>query len=338
MSKKNPTGRPLSGPRSRGAVTYRPRIGKRRPRLRVPEEVAEKLEDDAERTTDVRRRLAQDAAADRKEKRAKKPASSKRKPGSKAAKPRKPKPRTPKAPKAPKVPPAVMAAIVADMEERLGGRLTPVRKARPKKATAATVKKALGVSASEAKAIVACAADTPKQKRKPRAKKETTQGDLFAKINPTRAPVNLADLQVASFLGNVVSLRWDTADGYREEFKATKPIQLLWAPEADCAFFFARETRTRPGQDIDDRKARSVVERGTGRKAGKTSTIVVPELKKAPWKKVGKGHSIVYRSNRAGPMEKHEHDLGPTVSVYVMGSLWVIRGGKLRVTSRGLEG
>ena len=303
MSKKNPTGRPLSGPRSRGAVTYRPRVGGRRPRLRVPEDVAEKLEDDAERTTDVRRRLAKDAADERKERRAATPKapSSKRKRARKAQAAAKPR-------------------------------------AAAKPPTAAKVKEALGVSASEAKAIVACAADRPAKKRKPRAKKETTQGDLFAKVNPTKAPVNLADLQVASFLGNVVSLRWDTANGYREEFKATKPIQLLWAPEADCAFFFARQTKTRAGADIDDRKARKVVERWTGRAAGKTSTIVVPDLKRGPWKKVGKGHSIVYRSDRAGPMERHEHDLGPTVSVYVMGSLWVIRGGKLRVTSRGLEG
>ena len=84
---------------------------------------------------------------------------------------------------------------------------------------------------------------------------------------------------------------------------------------------------------------RAVAKRWTGRAPSDAHTLIAPGLlKSSTWKKLGKGHAITYRSDRAGPMEPHEHDLEAGVSVFKNGNLWVVCGGKLRVTSRGLEG
>lgn len=316
MSRTNPIGHPLSGPSKRGAVTYRPRVGKKRPRVRVPKDVADKLEDEAKQTTAVRRQVAR-AAAD--EHKAKSTSERKAKPKKqrKAAAPRKaPKKRTDAAP-----------------------RQAPKKRAKRSKVPAvATVARALDVSKTAAKDIVACAADKRKARPK-RAKKETGQGDLFAKINPCKAPISLAKLQVAADLGDVVELSWNTPSGYRERFKASKKVTLLWSPAAKAIFFITQKTRRVGAGDVADGAARAVAKRWTGRAPSDAHTLIAPGLlKSSTWKKLGKGHAITYRSDRAGPMEPHEHDLEAGVSVFKNGNLWVVCGGKLRVTSRGLEG
>ena len=315
MTAKNPTGHPLSGPTKNGARTYRPRVGKRRPRMRVPADVAEKLEDDAARTTDHRRQAARAAAEDRKAKRA----AAKHPPKSKASKASGPR-------KAPKKRAKKMATRKAT------GGAPPVAK----------VQRALGVSKTAAADIVACSTER-KKKRAKRAPKqeETTQGDLFAKVNPCRAPVNLRKLQIASFLGEVKELAWDNTQGYRQRFHPAKGkrIQLLWSPGAKAAFFITQKTRRQAAGDVPDAAARQVVQRWTGKPAGEAHTLVAPGLLngRQAWKKIGVGHSITYWSDKAGPREPHEHDLDK-VGVYKLGNLWVICGGKLRITSRGLEG
>lgn len=314
-AKNNPTGHPLSGPTKNGARTYRPRVGKRRPRLRVPDDVAEKLEDDAARTTDHRRQAARAAAEDRKAKRAaaKKPPKSKK--ASKAS-----GPRTPPKKRAKKV-----------VARKATGGAPPVAK----------VQRALGVSNAAARDIVACSTERKKKRTKRAPKEETTQGDLFAKVNPCRAPVNLRKLQIASHLGDIKELAWDNPQGYRQRFHPAKGkrIQLLWSPGAKAAFFITQKTRRQAAGDVPDAAARQVVQRWTGKPAGEAHTLVAPGLLsgRQAWKKVGVGHSMTYWSDKDGPREPHEHDLGK-VGVYKLGNLWVICGGKLRVTSRGLEG
>lgn len=321
-ARQNPTGHPLSGPPDKGRVTYRPRVGNSRPRLQVPEDVASKLEDDAVNATDRRRQVAGEAARAEKERRtAKKSASTstRKRKRSTSSKPRK-RSTSSKPSKAPK----------------------PRKKAPPR--AVKQVAKALDVPQSTAQAIVSCAKEKVAKKRSGRKKAaDSPQIDLFAKNPPAlkRGPVTLADLQVCTFLGFVRELAYDTPDGYRQRLKRpSKAIPLYWAPAAKAAFFVNGKTRrSKATKGVRDGAARRVYQTWTGREPNDAYTITIPNGRNAKWRKLGRGFTITYRSERTGePPDGAEHDLGRTVGVYTFGTLWVITGSGLRVTKHGLEG
>ncbi len=313
----NPTGHPLSGRPKKGRVTYRPRVGKSRPRYQVPEDVASKLEDDAVNATDRRRSVAADAARAEKERRAAKKTPAKKKRAKRASSGSR---KAPKAPKAAK---------------------PRARKKAPPRAVA-KVAKALDVPKTTAKAIVSCAQEKVAKTRKPRKKKaaaESAQVDLFAK-NPTlkRGPCSVSDLQVCTFIGHITELAYDTSDGYRQRMKKpSKPVPLYWAPAAKAAIFVNGKTRrSRATEGVRDGKARAVYRSWTGREADDAYTITIPKGAQAKWRKLGKGFTITYRSERSSVPA--EHDLGRTVGVYTFGTLWVVTGSGLRIGKHGLEG
>lgn len=322
-ARHNPTGHPLSGPPRKGRVTYRPRVGDSRPRYQVPEDVASKLEDDAVNATDRRRQVAGEAARAEKERRAaKKSAStSTRKKKRTSSKPRKKASTSSKPRKAPK----------------------PRKKAPPR--AVKQVAKALDVPQSTAQAIVSCAKEKVSKKKRSGKKKtaDSPQIDLFAKNPPPlkRGPVTLADLQVCTYLGHIRELAYDTADGYRQRLKKpSKAIPLYWAPAAKAAFFVNGKTRrSKATKGVRDGAARRVYQAWTGREANDAYTITIPNGRNGKWRKLGRGFTITYRSERAGePPDGAEHDLGRTVGVYTFGTLWVITGSGLRVGKHGLEG
>lgn len=141
-----------------------------------------------------------------------------------------------------------------------------------------------------------------------------------------------------TFLGYVAELAYDTSDGYRQRLKKpAKPIPLYWAPDARAAIFVnGKVRRSKATKGVRDGAARRVYKSWTGREADDAYTITIPRGAAAKWRKLGRGFTITYRSERS--QEPAEHDLGRTVSVYTFGTLWVVHGRDLRCGKHGLEG
>lgn len=89
------------------------------------------------------------------------------------------------------------------------------------------------------------------------------------------------------------------------------------------------------------KRAARTFEKWTGyrRDASKVSAVKVTGVAKR--RDVGRCLAVAYRSDKfhaKGSPIDYEHETGPRVRVHEAGSVFVIKGGRLRLTARGLEG
>lgn len=164
------------------------------------------------------------------------------------------------------------------------------------------------------------------------------------KPNPSRAP--------ASFRGSVgielgTLLEFEDAAGNVVKGGRAK---LLWFPTEKALAFFEKAKETKPSASVwseletrQAKKAKSTFTRWADRESKKARRI---DFKAADAKWMRSPANTVrldYRSNKWGETAEYTHDFGRGVSLYLLAgprgpALWVFRGGKLRVTARGIEG
>ncbi len=161
---------------------------------------------------------------------------------------------------------------------------------------------------------------------------------------PSRAP--------ASFRGSVgmelgTLLEFEDAEGNVVKGGRAK---LLWFPTEKALAFFESTKETRPSASVWDeleskqaKKAKSSFAKWADRDSKKARRIDF-KAKNAKWlRSPANTVRLDYRSDKWGSTSEYTHDFGSGVGLYLLAGtgasgLWVFRGGKLRVTARGIEG
>ncbi len=176
---------------------------------------------------------------------------------------------------------------------------------------------------------------SPSQAKKKRTRKKNAGGD--------RSPVALDDLREASEHGHVIDLTIDEGERTRRyKFRRAPPL-LLWSPRARAVVWW-HGPRTPAKRDHDDgrsSRARASFERFHGRQPDADRELATPSIS-GRWRKLGTAVQIGYRNHEKWG-EPAEHDFTSSVRVYRIGgeqppTLWVLVGGKLRMTPDGIEG
>lgn len=173
-----------------------------------------------------------------------------------------------------------------------------------------------------------------------------------------RAPVSLND-QVGAELGRVLDI---TLPDMKAKFSGSKP-RLIWFPAIKSLGFFvyskSKKGTARPKwseawptknqlRGIRDRIANSgpagrVFDSFTGREATRGYSIAFPYRSTRGWYSINRVEAIDYSSDKKSSKASYTHKMGPRVRLYIYGSprtsgpsFWLVRGGKLNVTERGL--
>lgn len=152
-----------------------------------------------------------------------------------------------------------------------------------------------------------------------------------------RAPISVRRLGPVSEHGHVVELEIEEPEATRRyAFKPPMPL-LLWSePRKALLWFEGAKVPKRERTDNPPATAAKAWERFHGWEADTVRTIKAGEP--SSWRRVGRAVSITYRNpDRWGP-DDAEHKIRTDVNVYRGGSVWVLRGGRLRMTAHGIEG
>lgn len=122
--------------------------------------------------------------------------------------------------------------------------------------------------------------------------------------------------------------------------------KLIWFPVWKALIFF-EGVRTGPSSAANLSKLEGVgrqegaFERWAQREARKSHPVTFPAGARK-WYAMGKVDRLDYWSDKWGKDDEYTHDFGNSVKLYALfgkkSAMWVIRGGKLRVTRRGIEG
>lgn len=185
-------------------------------------------------------------------------------------------------------------------------------------------------------------AATPVKNPKPKKQKAVTtqRTDDHAKGWKAikRAPISLAGKQLAE-LGHVLEVE---AGPYL--FKWRKRERLLWDAATKSLVILQGATVGRSKAERDAQgKAAAAYKNFMGRGVSMGTRAKMPKVA-GTWRKLAPARRVDYRSDKFNRRPKeytHKHDGG--VTLYRAGGsappwVWVIRGGRLRVTARGIEG
>ncbi len=126
-------------------------------------------------------------------------------------------------------------------------------------------------------------------------------------------------------------------------------IPLLWFPVWKALVFFEGVKRgsntvknlARLEEGSATTKATGTFEKWAQRQAEKAYDLTFPKGKRH-WFGAGKVHRIDYWSDKWGDDAEYTHDFQKGVKLYVLqkgpkSAMWVIRGGRMTVTKRGIE-
>ena len=156
-----------------------------------------------------------------------------------------------------------------------------------------------------------------------------------------RAAIARTSLVELVELGRFLDARVSPADG--DDFLISGGVPLLWSEHAKALVVVGGLTRPR-AIDEQGTTGERVYRRWTRGREPTTEREVEIDLA-GTWKRLGRGLAIGYRSDKfhaKGSVVDYEHKFGPRVVVSELesstGSVYVFRGGSLRLTSRGIEG
>lgn len=126
-------------------------------------------------------------------------------------------------------------------------------------------------------------------------------------------------------------------------FRWTKgACRLLWEPKTSALLWFdGKGTTIQTDEDTNLKAATAAYERFKDQEARKVDSKKYPV--KGQWLSFGRAFRVDYHSNKWGDNASYTHKLGRKVCLYRQGPtdgpwLFVLRGGSLRCTARGLVG
>lgn len=118
--------------------------------------------------------------------------------------------------------------------------------------------------------------------------------------------------------------------------------ELLWCPAAKSLVWFdSDEIPLDPDQNQNINAAVKAFERFKDRDPNRLRRAEYPVG--GQWRSYGRAERVDYHSDKWGQRASYTHDLGPSVVLYRQGPAngpwcFVLRGGRLTVTRRGIEG
>ena len=167
-----------------------------------------------------------------------------------------------------------------------------------------------------------------------------------------RAPASV-DGQLGAEIGRVLEL---ALDGSEVRFSGPKP-KLLWLPHIDALCWFVgaktpaattlrwNELRSPDNNWGFDQASVDAFNKFMGRGPKPRAWTYGLTGKSSAWYSIGAATRIDYSSDKYGRRTReYTHTLGRSVRLYVCGpkragpSFWMLRGGRLRLTARGIEG
>lgn len=151
-----------------------------------------------------------------------------------------------------------------------------------------------------------------------------------------RSPLGLLDGVVFTELGDALCIETAT---WRVSWARRYP--LVWCPHrrALIVLELPKGRTERVGRDDVPADARRAFQRWTGHDVTWRRRTDIPT--RGSWSSLGRATKVDYRSDREGPMTEYTHDT--KAMAYRFGTrrntyLWVLRGGGLNVTTRGIVG
>lgn len=168
-------------------------------------------------------------------------------------------------------------------------------------------------------------------------------------VRPVKRPVSI-DGRFAAELGTLLELE---IGDYIARFFRPKP-RLLYLPAIKTLAFISSKTRkaaqktTRAAYDeiseaTRGKAAQKLFADWTDRESKKARIETFPKSATEKWWSwVGAALRIDYRSDKWATTDEYTHKFGKGVRVYVLPTrtamLWLVRGGRMTVTSRGIVG
>ncbi len=184
-------------------------------------------------------------------------------------------------------------------------------------------------------------------KRKTKRKVPTKAKNRSPAVGGTplkRSPVSVTRLQNNADLGGLLEVE---GAGKRFSFTKEKP-SLLYNPETKSLLWIQGVKPSRRKKSNPDGPAAKAYKRWTNhrRNALFEREADVPDSVFKKVVRIGNAQSIAYRSDKfgsRGEKKDYEHKFGNGVGLYRFGNpsgpnVWLVRGGKMRVTERGIVG
>ena len=150
-------------------------------------------------------------------------------------------------------------------------------------------------------------------------------------------PVDLEGVHGAE-LGHVLELE---LGGHVIRFPSRK-VPMVWIPEKKCLVLIEGAKRGRPRKAATSDKARKAFEAWADREADSERDLEFSSPRGARWYALGPCKRIDYRSDKWGRTDEYTHTHGKGVRLYRYGSkspknsVYVLKGGRLRVSERGI--
>lgn len=128
--------------------------------------------------------------------------------------------------------------------------------------------------------------------------------------------------------------------------------RLLYFPDVKALAFFEKAKESRPSRRTWDELSETTAGRAAMRKfhawadrESKQASEVKFSAKKDRWYKGGSLARLDYKSDKRGETAEYTHDFGRGVHIYLLTgtgprapAMWVIKGGRMTVTERGIVG
>ena len=184
---------------------------------------------------------------------------------------------------------------------------------------------------------------TAKRKRNAAASEAQNTGgaDRSSRVFPSRvikrAPAGKLDGATLAELGDALEVE---IDGYRITWPKGQAT-LAWSPDRKALVILQGGRRGKPQPPASGRESRAF-ERWSDRDARREATIDIRP--RGSWRSIGSVRRIDYHSDKWGARREYTHKTGSGVRLYRYGAatkppwIWVIKGGRLTVTARGIVG
>ncbi len=150
-----------------------------------------------------------------------------------------------------------------------------------------------------------------------------------------RGPYLPEDVVVAQ-LGHVLEVEFATAADDRVLAWRRGAVPLYWCDPARALVWFDGTPQTEQPHSIDIDRAAKDFRRFHDREPSRYR--VEKWQADGPWERLGAGRRVDYYSTKWGDRASYTHELGRRTVVWRRGPLFLIQGGALRVTKRGIVG
>lgn len=154
-----------------------------------------------------------------------------------------------------------------------------------------------------------------------------------------RGPISIEHQIATDLLGSVLEV--ETSDSRIRWRKGSN--RFYWDPDQKCLMWYEGGRKGRSGAIDDPGTAGRSFKAWTGKNPQYERTDTIPDVRTPVWVSYGRIVRLDYASSKWGK-DEYTHNHGKKVRLYRWGGktkapwIWVVKGGNLRITNRGIEG